>query len=212
VSSAPAVLAVDPAAATGLAMLLPDGSVWCHTLKLRKVPPDAQELALLLADLAPRMPWGAAPEWHLVVERMYVGTNNATSVQSAETAGMLLQELGRMRAFASVVRPFAVQWRSILWQGAGRLTREMAKVAAVDLVERTWPALKGEVGEDAAEAACMALWRVRELEHEATRMRLGIELPRKGKARKRKPGAGKRGRPTEAEVLALKADREDGRE
>ncbi len=199
-SNAPAVLAVDPAKHCGIAMLW-EGGMWCHTLKLRAVPPAPQELALLLAHLDGEMPWGSAETWHLVVERMYVGGNDATSIISAETAGMLTQELGRMREFASIARPYASQWRSILWQGAARLTRDLAKAAAIDLVERRFGVT---VDDNAAEAVCIALWRQRELEHEAKRIRLGIDLPRKGKAQKRKPGAGrKRARATEDEILAL---------
>jgi len=206
--TAPAVLAIDPARLCGLAMIW-SGGMWCHTLKFRVVPPNPQELALLIADLTPRMPWGNADSWHLCVERMYVGGNNATSVTSAETAGMLTQEFGRMREFASVVRPYASQWRSILWQGAARLSRDLAKAAAIDLVERHYGVT---VDDNAAEACCMALWRVRELEHQEKRLRLDMPLPRTGKAPKRKPGIGrKRARVTEEQVLALVAEKDSRR-
>lgn len=190
-SATPAVLAVDPAQRTGIAMLFGD-RIWCYTLKLRRVPPKAADLALVLADLAPRMPWHEAEKWHLVVERMYGGGNAATSIISAQTAGQLYQELARMREFASEAFPYASQWRSVL-HAHGRMDRARAKAEAIELVERRFGVT---VGDDEAEAVCMALWRRNDLEQEARRIALGIDLPRKGKPRKR-------ARPTEAEVLQL---------
>jgi len=199
--SAPAVLAVDPAQRTGIAMLFGD-RIWCHTLKLRRVPPKAVDLALVLADLAPRMPWHEAPAWHLVVERMYGGGNAATSIISAQTAGQLYQELARMREFASEAFPYASQWRSVL-HAQGRINRARAKATAIELVERRFGVT---VDDNAAEAVCMALWRREDLEHEARRVALGLDLPRNGKPRPRK-----RARVTEAEVLALVAERDERR-
>ena len=167
--------------------------MWCHTMRLPKVPPDPHELALILAHLDGMMPWGKAKTWHLAVERVYVGGNDATSITCAETAGMIVQELGRMRTFATVVRPYASQWRSILWPGAARLRRGLAKVAAVDFVERHYGK---HVDDNAAEAVCIAAWRMKELLLAESRLSLDVDAPAVARRRPRRrhdPRKGGRG-------------------
>jgi len=173
------VLAVDPARVCGLAMIWP-GGMWCHTLVFRHVPSQPQEVALLLAHLDGEMPWANADQWHYVAEQMYPGKHQQNAFVDAIVEGQIYQELGRMREFASAQRVLAGTWRNILWRGAGFLQRDLAKAAAIDLVQRRYGVT---VDDNSAEAICIALWRQRELEREAKRLQLDLPRPQRRKRR-----------------------------
>jgi hypothetical protein len=213
VSVTPAILAVDPALVTGLAMIGPEPEqLWACTVRFTSVPPTAQELHFRLSAAFADAPWDWAPEWHYAAERMFTKRNPHGPLLDSELSGMLTVGISYLMPFASEAHPVCLQWRTILGPGAARLPRKEAKQRAVEHVAQEFGYV---LKHDAAEAVCIGLWRRRELEREAVAPRLGLtpeELA--ASVRRRKPGAGtgrKRARVTEEQALALVAEREERR-
>lgn len=215
--SAPAVLAVDPALVTGLAMIGPEPEqLWACTVRFTSVPPTAQELHFRLSAAFADAPWGWAPEWHYAAERMFTKRNPHGPLLDSELSGMLTVGISYLMPFASEAHPVCLQWRTILGPGAPQLPRKEAKQKAIEHVAREFGFV---LKQDAAEAVCIGLWRRQQLqrraETEALAPRLGLtpeELEATAKrGRGGKRGGRKRARVTEEQALALVAEREERR-
>jgi len=198
---------VDPAKRTGLAVLYPTGEMMCTVLAFRHVPLKPREVAVKVADALGTVAWETADEWHLVIERMYLGANAYASMTMGVQAGQLKQAVGSALAeFATITEVAPARWRTVFGPHGPRLKRDAAKAEAIRMVRSIY---RVEVPEDAAEAVCMGLWYQRKLEQaavqEARAPRLGIALGRKraGKGKRTTAGRRGRGRVTEAEALAL---------
>jgi len=222
VSAAPAVLAVDPALVTGLALLGPEpGQLWACTVRFTAVPPTVGELRFRLSCACDDAPFDWAGEWHYVAERMFVGENKRGPLLDSELAGRLAVGVAELVPFASEASPTCLEWRRLFGPDGPRLPRQEAKQRAIEHVAQEFGFV---LKHDAAEAVCIGLWRRQQLQRraqtEALAPRLGLtpeELEATVKPLTAKRGRrGKRGgrgrRLTEAEFAALAGRGKEGGE
>ncbi|NQU10546.1 hypothetical protein HQ590_07145 [bacterium] len=174
------VIGCDPAKTCGLAAIIADqrcepvvATSWAMDLKslpcrwgiLDELARDVYEWELYALDVS-------APHikgWHWACEEMFAGVNQRAAMADQFVAGQVYQAFGR--TWASHWSGQAVIWRAVLGKQASKLPRKEAKAAAIAYCQRTYNLT---CDPDAAEALCIASYRLEQLRRERKDAQLGI--------------------------------------
>lgn len=166
----PLIIGVDPGKTTGLALLEGDRLVVTHTAKFSNLPAWAPAVEAAVRSLRYVGQLVTDAQVHVAIEQMFMGRNRQTSHTDAELGGAILQEIGRQCVRLSVHRAMATQWRPVvLGPGTNRLSGAQAKPVAIEYCRRRWNVT---LPEHEAEAACIALWGLRQVAPHGTSITL----------------------------------------